>query len=34
MLKGILADFQEFLISYGLTDKKYALFYARRVSKF
>ena len=34
MLKGILADFKEFLTSRGLADEKHAPFYARWVSKF
>jgi len=34
MLKGIFADFQEFLTSRGLADEKHAPFYARWVSKF
>ena len=34
MISNILPDFQEFLTSRALVDKKHAPFYARRVSKF
>jgi len=34
MISKILPDFQEFLTSHALVDKKYAPFYARWVSKF